>query len=77
MRAIKSVLLDFLQPEDLFSTILVVESVEYLPQLRQRYPMAKICAVIKDIAMAEKFEALNVEFYELDYREERLPFPEE
>ena len=77
MRAIKSVLLDFLQPEDLFNTILVVESVEYLPQLRQRYPMAKICAVIKDIAIAKKFETLNVEFYELDYREERLPFPEE
>ena len=77
MREIESVLLDFLQPEDFFNVILVVESIEYLPKLRKRYPTAKIYAVVKDISVAEKFESLDVEFYELDYREERLPFPEE
>ena len=77
MKQIESVLLDFLQPEDFFNVILVVESIEYLPKLRERYPTAKIYAVVKDISTTEKFTSLNVEFYELDYREERLPFPEE
>ena len=77
MKQIESVLLDFLQPEDFFNVILVVESIEYLPKLRERYPTAKIYAVVKDISSTEKFKLLDVEFYELDYREERLPFPEE
>ena len=77
MRAIKPILLDFLQPEDLFNTILVIESVEYLPQLREKYPSAKIYAVVNDEEVIEKFSKFEVEFHLLDYREERLPFPEE
>lgn len=77
MQAIDSVLLDFLQPEDTFNKILVVESVEYLPQLRERYPNAEICAVVADEDLINKFEAYNIEFHVLDYREERLPFEEE
>ena len=77
MEAIKPLLLDFLQPEDFFETILVVETVDYLPNLRERYPRAKIYAVVKDEEIADKFADLNVDFYVLDYREERLPFEEE
>ena len=77
MEAIKPVLLDFLQPEDFFEAILVVESVVYLPQLRSRYPRAKICAVVNDEDIAVKYDGLDVDFYVLDYREERLPFDEE
>ena len=77
MRTIKPVLLDFLQPEDFFETILVVESVEYLPQLCERYPHAKIYAIVTDEEIAEKYSELDIDFQVLDYREERLPFPEE
>lgn len=77
LETIKSVLLDFLQPEDFFETILVVESVEYLPSLRERYPSARIFAVVKDEDLVDKFDDLDVEFHILDYREERLPFTEE
>jgi len=77
MQTIDSVLLDFLQPEDIFNTILVVESVEYLPQLRERYPKAKIFAVVKDEDVIDKFDSFDVNFFVLDYREERLPFEEE
>ncbi len=77
MKKIDSVLLDFLQPEDFFETILVVESVEYLQKLRERYPSAKIFAVVKDDEFIEKYSALNVEFKILDYCEEKLPFDEE
>ena len=77
MEAIKPVLLDFLQPEDFFETILIVESVVYLPQLREMYPRAKIFAVVKDEDAASKYDNLNVDFFVLDYREERLPFEEE
>ena len=69
--------MDFLQPDDFFKTILVVETTAYLEPLRQRYPNAQIYAVVKDIDIAEQFDGLNIQFYELDYREERLPFAEE
>ena len=77
MEAIKPLLLDFLQPDDFFETILVVESVDYLPLLRERYPKAAIFAVVSDEDIVDKFAALDVEFHILDYREERLPFEEE
>ena len=77
MEAIKPLLLDFLQPDDFFDTILVVESVDYLPPLRERYPRARIFAVINDEDIADKFATLDVEFHVIDYREERLPFEEE
>lgn len=77
MNKIPAVLLDFIQPDDFFKTILVIESVDYLPKLRQRYPNAKIYAVVTDNDLIDKYSDLNVEFHLLDYREERLPFEEE
>ncbi|MBR2179909.1 MAG: hypothetical protein IJ862_05915 [Selenomonadaceae bacterium] len=77
MEAIKPLLLDFLQPDDFFDNILVIESVDYLPQLRERYPKAGIFAVVKDEDTVDKFAGLDVEFHVIDYREERLPFEEE
>ena len=77
MEEIKPLLMDFVQPDDFFETILVVETVEYLPPLRDRYPNAKIFAVVKDEDIMEKFAGLDVDFRVLDYREERLPFDEE
>ena len=77
MEAIKPVLMDFLQPDDFFDTILVVESVDYLPLLRERYPKADIFAIVQDEDIVDKFPSLDVEFRILDYREERLPFEEE
>ncbi len=77
MEEIKPLLMDFVQPDDFFETILVVETVEYLPPLRDRYPNAKIFAVVKDEDVMEKFAGLDVDFRVLDYREERLPFDEE
>ena len=77
MEAVKPLLLDFLQPDDFFNTILVVESVDYLPLLRERYPKAKIFAVVNDEDIVDKFATFDVEFHILDYREERLPFEEE
>ena len=77
MNEIKPMLLEFLQPDDFFKTILIVESVNYLPKLRQIYPNAEIHAVIKDSEVIEKFNGLDIKFHELDYREERLPFEEE
>ena len=77
MNEIKPMLLEFLQPDDFFKTILIVESVDYLPKLRQIYPNAEIHAVIKDSEVIEKFNGLDIKFHELDYREERLPFEEE
>ena len=77
MQAIAPVLLDFLQPEDTFDKILVVESAEYLPQLRERYPNAAIYSVVQDEDLINKYEEYNIEFYVLDYREERLPFEKE
>ena len=77
MEDIKPVLLEFLQPEDFFKTILIVESLEYLPELRRRYPNAEIHAVIADEDKSADFQNLNVIFHFLEYREERLPFAEE
>ena len=77
MNKIDSVLLDFLQPDDLFQKILVVESVEYLPKLRQRYQSAQIYAVVNDEQPIQKYSDLDVEFHILNYRDERLPFVEE
>lgn len=77
LNKIKSVLLDFLQPEDFFEKILVVESLEYLAPLREKYPRAKIFAVVSDEELAEKFFDPSVEFHIMDYTEERLPFEKE
>ena len=79
MRKLQPLLMDMLQPEDLFQRILVVESPEYLPKLRERYPDSGIYAVTADEETAEKeeYKGLDVEWRFLEYREEPLPFPKE
>lgn len=71
MEEIKPSLLEFISGEDLFSKILVVESDFYIEPLSKRYPTAEIFFVTSN----DELTYPNT-FY-LDYREERLPFPEE
>ena len=79
MREIQPLLMGFVQPEDMFGQILVVESLDYLPLLRERFPHAALFAVAADEerAEAEGLQGLGVEWHFLEYREERLPFPPE
>ncbi|WP_051650446.1 class I SAM-dependent methyltransferase [Selenomonas sp. AB3002] len=69
-------LLYFLQPSALPVTILVVESVSYLPKLREMFPSARLLAVAdEEDALDELPSGLDVEFHCMDYLSERLPFP--
>ena len=68
---------DFIAPDDPFDKILVVDGVDYLPVLRQRFPNAKIFAVTDDEDAPDQISDLDVEFKILDFRAERLPFDEE
>ena len=68
---IKPSLIEFISGEDFFQKILVVESSAYLEELRERFPAAEIFFVTAN----EELTYPNT--YRLDYREERLPFPEE
>ena len=68
-------LLYFIQPSALPVTILVVESVGYLPKLREMFPAARLLAVAdEEDALDELPQDLGVEFHCLDYLAERLPF---
>ena len=71
MEDIKPSLTQFISGEDLFQRILVVESVDYLAELRKKFPAAEIFFVTAN----EELNYPNI--YRLDYREERLPFPKE
>ncbi|MBQ9479537.1 MAG: hypothetical protein IJU71_08290 [Selenomonadaceae bacterium] len=77
MHDIPRVLLDFIAPDDQFQSILVVDSVDYLPELRQRFPNSNLHAVTADDDAPAQFNDLNIDFRLLDYRQERLPFDEE
>ncbi len=77
MNEIPRRLMDFIAPDDLFENILVVDGIDYLPELRQRFPTAKIFAVTDDDDAPDRFSDLNVKFKILDFRAERLPFDEE
>lgn len=70
-------LLRFFEPEEAIRSLLVIESVRYLPALRKRFPDAALVAVVsdRDAAKAPETEGLGVEWTVLDYREEVLPFP--
>lgn len=70
-------LLRFLEPEETPGAVLVIESVQYLPALRSRFPDADLFAVVsdRDTATAPGTEGLGVKWTVLDYREEVLPFP--
>ena len=73
MEDIKPSLTAFITGEDFFNRILVVESAAYLTELRQKFPTAEIFFVTTN----EDFYSDDVKITLLDYREERLPFPEE
>lgn len=70
-------LLRFFEPEETPQSVLVIESAEYLPALRNRFPDANLFAIVSDRDMAETpgMEGLGVEWTVLDYWEEVLPFP--
>ena len=67
-------LLYFLQPSALPLTVLVVESVSYLPKLREMFPAARLLVVAEEDDALDGLPDLGVEFYCLDYLAERLPF---
>ena len=73
MEEIKPNLTEFISGEDFFEKILVVESADYLEPLREKFPVAEIFFVTAN----EDFHSDDVKIFYLDYREERLPFPEE
>lgn len=70
-------LLRFLEPGERLKSVLVIESVEYLPALRSKYPDADLHAVVsdRDKTRTAATEGIGVEWTVLDYREEVLPFP--
>lgn len=71
MEDIKPSLMNFISGEDFFNKILVVESAAYLETLREHFPAAEIFFVTAN----DELSYPNTTY--LDYREERLPFPEE
>ena len=73
MEEIKPSLTEFISGEDFFEKILVVESFAYIEPLRERFPTAEIFFVTAN----EDFYSDDAKIFYLDYREERLPFPEE
>ncbi len=79
MNEIEPKLLEFLRPEDFFQSILVVESLVYLPELRRRFPEAEIYAVTAEEEKMQQPEygELDIHWELLEYREEILPFPKE
>lgn len=74
---IKPELLQFLQPGELPLNILVVESLGYLPELRQMFPAAQLYAVTADKDAMLDYAGLNVIFSEVNYLAEPLPFARE
>lgn len=76
MEKITPSLMSFIDAEDYFQKILVVESSAYVENLRERFPFAEIFFVTDDEDDAEKFSG-EVKISLMNYREERLPFEEE
>ena len=70
-------LLRFFEQEETPRSVLVIESVKYLPSLRKRFPDAALFAVVSDweTAEAKETDGLGVQWTVFDYREEVLPFP--
>lgn len=73
MEDIKPRLTEFIRGEDFWQRILVVESADYLAELREKFPIAEIFFVTTN----EDFYSDDVKTFVFDYREERLPFDEE
>ena len=74
MEESKKGLLSFLTPGELPYKILVIESREYLPSLREMYPLGEIYCVTADKDGVQKYSACNVNWHFLNYLEEQLPF---
>lgn len=70
-------LLRFFETGEMPRSLLVIESVQYLPALRNRFPDADLYAVVsdRDLATAPETDGMGVKWTVLDYREEVLPFP--
>ena len=77
MEDIKPTLTNFIEADDLFQKILVVESFDYISELQERFPTAEIFFVTPDEDIAEKFSDSGAKIFVMDYREEILPFDEE
>ena len=75
MEDIKPSLTEFITGEDFFEKILVVESADYLEELRKNFPAAEIFFITTNEDDAEKFSWAQTTL--LDYREEPLPFDKE
>lgn len=76
---IKPALLQFLTPGEAPFKILVVESLYYLPEIIQMLPKAEVYAVASEKDAMEKYAAIayQVNFWQIDYRSEKLPFAKE
>lgn len=74
---IKPELLQFLQPGELPLHILVVESLNYLPKLREMFPQGELYAVTADKDDMLDYDGLGVEFSEVNYLAEPLPYERE
>ena len=76
MNEMWSYLINMIDPEDDFKTILVIESSQYLQMLRERFPKARIFFVTsdEDFSIDPDFE---IETRFLEYREEPMKFPKE
>ena len=76
MNEMRSYLINMIDPEDDFKTILVIESSQYLQMLRERFPKARIFFVTsdEDFSIDPDFE---IETRFLEYREEPMKFPKE
>ncbi len=78
MEDITPSLTDFIECDDFWQKILVIETAEYIPKLLQRFSTAEIYFVTTDEDFLEKFSNnAQVKIFLLDYREEVLPFDEE
>lgn len=76
MERAKPDLLHFLEPDGAALSVLVIESVRYLPRLRALFPNAALYAVAadEDAQSAPEAAGLGVRWTALDYRETPLPF---
>ncbi len=73
MNDIKPSLTNFIDGEDFFTKILIVESADYISDLLKIFPAAEIFFITTD----EDFVDARVKVIVMDYREERLPFERE
>ncbi len=76
MEKITPSLMNFIEAEDNFQKILVIESSFYIKNLKNRLPYAEIFFVTSDEDDAEKYSN-DAKIFIMEYREEKLPFPEE